>query len=168
MTKAADRLIAWGGSLFLAGSLGFIYFCTLPVKYSCLENSMDRGAWWTTVHGVAKSQTQLSTHTHTHPWVRAGRDGEGAEDATPKRATMSGGGFWTEGIKIQQPQEKLLPPLNCQKEFRYQRDTTRETYLSERAICAVGLSSDPQAPAHLIFPWVTPALLEVPAPYSFP
>ena len=27
---------------------------------SCLENSMDRGAWWATVHGVAKSQTQLS------------------------------------------------------------------------------------------------------------
>ena len=28
-----------------------------PVQYSCLENSMDRGAWWATVHGVAKSQT---------------------------------------------------------------------------------------------------------------
>ena len=27
---------------------------------SCLENSMDRGDWWATVHGVAKSQTQLS------------------------------------------------------------------------------------------------------------
>ena len=31
-----------------------------PLQYSCLENSMDRGAWWATVHGVAKSQTQLS------------------------------------------------------------------------------------------------------------
>ena len=28
--------------------------------YSCLENSMDRGSWWATVHGVTKSQTQLS------------------------------------------------------------------------------------------------------------
>ena len=28
-----------------------------PLQYSCLENSMDRGAWWPTVHGVAKSQT---------------------------------------------------------------------------------------------------------------
>jgi len=26
-------------------------------KYSCLGNPMDRGAWWATVHGVAKSQT---------------------------------------------------------------------------------------------------------------
>ena len=28
-----------------------------PVQYSCLENSMDRGAWKATIHGVAKSQT---------------------------------------------------------------------------------------------------------------
>ena len=31
-----------------------------PLQYSCLENSMDRGAWWATAHGVTKSQTQLS------------------------------------------------------------------------------------------------------------
>ena len=31
-----------------------------PLQYSCLENSMDRGAWWATVHGVAKSHTRLS------------------------------------------------------------------------------------------------------------
>ena len=31
-----------------------------PSQYSCLENSMDRGAWWATVLGVARSQTQLS------------------------------------------------------------------------------------------------------------
>ena len=31
-----------------------------PFQYSCLENSMHSGAWWATVHGVAKSQTQLS------------------------------------------------------------------------------------------------------------
>ena len=28
-----------------------------PLKYSCLGNPMDRGAWWATVHGVTKSQT---------------------------------------------------------------------------------------------------------------
>ena len=28
-----------------------------PLQYSCLENSMDRGAWWATVHVVAKSDT---------------------------------------------------------------------------------------------------------------
>ena len=37
-----------------------------PLQYSCLENPMDREAWWATVHRVAKSQTRLkrlSTHT---------------------------------------------------------------------------------------------------------
>ena len=31
-----------------------------PPQYSCLKNPMDRGAWWATVHGIAKSQTRLS------------------------------------------------------------------------------------------------------------
>ena len=48
-----------------------------PLQYSCLENSMDRGAWW--VQSVAKSQTRLSnlvhmharTHTHRHFLLRS-------------------------------------------------------------------------------------------------
>ena len=31
-----------------------------PLQYSCMENPMDRGAWWATVHGVEKSQTRLN------------------------------------------------------------------------------------------------------------
>ena len=31
-----------------------------PLQYSCLENPMDRGAWWATIHGVTKSRTRLS------------------------------------------------------------------------------------------------------------
>ena len=34
-----------------------------PLQYSCLENPMDRGAWWATAHGVAKSRTRLSDFT---------------------------------------------------------------------------------------------------------
>ena len=34
-----------------------------PVQYSCLEKSMDGGAWWATVHGVTKGQTRLSDFT---------------------------------------------------------------------------------------------------------
>ena len=56
-----------------------------PLQYSCLENSMDGGAWWAAVHGVAKSWTRLSNltvtfHFHalekemaTHSSVLAGR-----------------------------------------------------------------------------------------------
>ena len=36
-----------------------------PLQYSCFENPMDVGAWWATVHGVAKSQTRLSDFTFT-------------------------------------------------------------------------------------------------------
>ena len=34
-----------------------------PLQYSCLENPMDGGAWWATVHRVTKSRTQLSDFT---------------------------------------------------------------------------------------------------------
>ena len=35
-----------------------------PLQYSCLENSMNRGAWRATGHSAAKSQTRLSAHMH--------------------------------------------------------------------------------------------------------
>ena len=47
------RLIPWSGR-----SLGEVN--GYPLWYSCLDNLMDRGAWWATVHEVTKSQTQLS------------------------------------------------------------------------------------------------------------
>ena len=58
---------AWGNS-WHAGGLGLVSGsgrspgggCSNPLQYSCLENPMDRGAWRATVHGVTKSQTQLS------------------------------------------------------------------------------------------------------------
>ena len=43
-----------GSGRYLGGGNG------KSLQYSCLENSMDREAWQTTVHGVAKSWTQLS------------------------------------------------------------------------------------------------------------
>ena len=38
-----------------------------PLQYSCLGTSMDRGAWWATVHGVTK---EMDTHTHKKRWTR--------------------------------------------------------------------------------------------------
>ena len=37
-----------------------------PRQYSCLENPMDRGSWWATVHGVTKVGQDWATSTHTH------------------------------------------------------------------------------------------------------
>ena len=40
-----------------------------PLQYSCLENPMDGGAWWATVHGVTKSWTWLSNFTFVHTFI---------------------------------------------------------------------------------------------------
>ena len=37
-----------------------------PLQYSCLENTMDRGAWWVTVDEATKSWTELSDQVHIH------------------------------------------------------------------------------------------------------
>ena len=43
-----------------------------PLQYSCLENPVDRGAWWATVHGVTKSQTRRKQFSiHREPKVVA-------------------------------------------------------------------------------------------------
>ena len=44
-----------------------LYTVLHPLQYSCLKNSMDRGAWWAMVHRITKSWTwlkRLNTHTH--------------------------------------------------------------------------------------------------------
>ena len=47
--------------------LRMVFLCPhgTPLQYSCLENPMDGGAWWATVHGVTKSWTRLSDFTLT-------------------------------------------------------------------------------------------------------
>ena len=51
--RATDiGLIPWSGKSF-GGRYGN------PLQYSCLQNSMDRGAWWATVHSITKSWRQL-------------------------------------------------------------------------------------------------------------
>ena len=41
-------------------------YLNTPLQYSCLEDPMDGGAWKATVHGVTKSQTQLSDFKINH------------------------------------------------------------------------------------------------------
>ena len=48
------------------GALQIKFICT--VQHSCLENPMDGGAWWASVHGVTKSRTRLNDFTFTFPF----------------------------------------------------------------------------------------------------
>ena len=51
-----------------------------PLHYSCLENSMDRGGWQATVHGITKeSDMTLLLSTHTHHWKLSRWGGEQCE-----------------------------------------------------------------------------------------
>ena len=80
-----------------------------PLQYSCLENPMDRGAWWAAVHGVAKSQTRLSDfpftlHFHalekqmaTHSSVLAWRiPGTGEPSGLPSMGSHRVGHDWSD------------------------------------------------------------------------
>ena len=80
-----------------------------PLQYSCLENPMDGGAWWTAVHGVTKSQTRLgnftfSFHFHalekemaTHSSVLAWRiPGTGEPGGLPSMGLHKVGHDWSD------------------------------------------------------------------------
>ena len=54
MQETQVRSLSWEDSLEKGMATHY------PLQYSCLENSMDRGAWRAIVHGVAKNQTRLS------------------------------------------------------------------------------------------------------------
>ena len=58
-----------------------------PLKYSCLENSMDRGVWWATVDRVTKSRTRMSDYHHYYFMFRTAL-GNGARDGKNE------GNFW--------------------------------------------------------------------------
>ena len=59
-------ILIWTGHMSCVQQPKLVASCNgTPLQYSCLENPMDGGAWWDTVHGVAKSQTRLSDFTFT-------------------------------------------------------------------------------------------------------
>ena len=100
-----------------------------PLQYSCLENSVDRGVRWATVHRVAKSWTRLSNVAHTHRWVKRYK---GMELMGPKRTQQPYDpkcGPWTSRICIpwelvrnadaQAPAAELDGNMHCNKTPRW-------------------------------------------------
>ena len=71
----------------------------LPTAVSMPENPTDRGAWWATVHGVAKSRTQLSTHTHTHTYTIRPWRSKDANDCWENWQSHQTVRPWREGLR---------------------------------------------------------------------
>ena len=65
-----------------------------PLQYSCLENPMDGGAWWATVHGVAKSWTRLSDFTFFLSIVSFGEGNGNPLQGSCLENPMDGGAWW--------------------------------------------------------------------------
>ena len=95
-----------------------------PLQYSCLENPMDRGTWWATVHGFAKSQTWLSNwalpQSHlTHHWLISSYQHEATERrfgknrSSLRRQYKSSPGHCWSGVMIRAMQSVPLVQLKC-------------------------------------------------------
>ena len=94
--------------------------CGSPLQYSCLENPMDRGAWWAAVHGVAKSQARLNDFTfnfHFHALEK--------EMATHSCSCLEnprdGGAWWAAVYGVAQNQtwlKRLSSSSSLEKFFR--------------------------------------------------
>ena len=79
-----------------------------PLQYSCLGNTMDRGAWWTTVHGVAKSWTWLSDFTEFHfslSWT--GEDNGNPLQYSCLENPRDGGAWWAAVYGVEQSRTLL-------------------------------------------------------------
>ena len=74
-----------------------------PLQYPCLENSMDGGAWYATVRGIAKSQTQLSDFTFRVPYT-----GGTSGDSCPFHVGISCSGYTDSLLPGQSPSCKAL------------------------------------------------------------
>ena len=78
-----------------------------PLQYSCLGNPMDGGAWWATVHGVAKSWTRLSNFTFTFHFPAL-------EKEMPTHSSMVAwripgtGAWWAAVYGVSQSQTRLM------------------------------------------------------------
>ena len=80
-----------------------------PLQYSCLENPIDRGAWWAAVHGVAKSRTRLSDFPFSFhfPLSSIGEGNGNAPQCSCLENPRDGGAWWAAVYGVAQSQTRL-------------------------------------------------------------
>ena len=104
-----------------------------PLHYSCLENSMDRGAWWPTVHGVINSRTRLRdshfhfTHLCLHPgpyswkaeWYGKSTFGPQTSFLFCKISLMTAGSWIVDFSRVDQGKYSCLACSRCSKRLNF-------------------------------------------------
>ena len=98
-----------------------------PHWYSCLENPMEGGAWWATVHGVAQSRTRLSDSTFTFilcSWIRRINVVESALPKAPLDWVQSVSGLHWHFLRSKNDSPKVYMVL--QKTLNSQRSSEKE------------------------------------------
>ena len=100
-----------------------------PLQYSCLENPMDGGAWWATVHGVEKSQTRLSDFAFRgHSWLRTANAGDTRDGgSTPGlgRSPGEGNGNPLQYSRQDNPMDRGASKIQSTESPRVRHDSVR-------------------------------------------
>ena len=78
-----------------------------PLQYSCLENLMDRGAWWAAVHGVARSRTRLSDFSFTFHFPGVGEGNGNPLQCSCLENPRDGGAWWAAIYGVAQSRTRL-------------------------------------------------------------
>ena len=78
-----------------------------PLQYSCLENPIDRGAWWAAVHGVAEGQTRLSDVTFTFSLSCIGEGNGNPLQCSCLENPRDGGAWWAAIYGVAQSRTRL-------------------------------------------------------------
>ena len=100
-------------------------------RYSCLENLMDRGTWWATVHEVAKSNgTQLSTHAHRWAAVYLERKKQTQVNSGPALFNMTVMG-WIVTPQNSYIEAQTLSSSECICIWRWRNEQVKMTLLGE-------------------------------------
>ena len=78
-----------------------------PLQHSCLENPMDGGAWWATVHGVAEGRTRLSDFTFTFHFHALEKEMATHSSVLALENPRDGGAWWAAVYGVAQSRTRL-------------------------------------------------------------
>ena len=108
-----------------------------PLQCSCLENPMDRGAWWATVHGVTESDvTEVTEHSHIQLFASGGQTIKALVSITPSNEYLRLISFriaWFDLLAVQMTLKSLLQYHNS-KAYHFS-STQSSLFFMDQHIC---------------------------------